>query len=316
MTNATTTVCASSHLSAFAVIMEPVYEEPKAPTDGFTLATIIMTVISIFILIGYLAAMAMLGCTRTRYSRMYMYIASACLLSQVVFLLGLMKKDSWSMCTTLSIVMQLCHTTVMSWIMIESVHQLSRIRYFFNEENSNIEAFYNCIGWGFPFAVVISLIGYPFEQFSNVKYCWVYVKGMDIWFFCGPLVALMLISIILRLIVFYEIRKHPERLLRDINYQRAWESLVASVFFLPLIAALWFVATMGVTKSEADAGPYLITLPVLNLVVGIMVFIFFFYKNDEVLDALVEQRKIKEKKRLQRYEHLKGMKMKVKYRPT
>ena len=45
------------------------------------------------------------------------------------------------------------------------------------------------------------------------------------------------------------------------------ESLVASVFFLPLIAALWFVATMGVTKSEADAGPYLITLPVLNLVV-------------------------------------------------
>ena len=52
------------------------------------------------------------------------------------------------MCTTLSVIMQLFHTTVMSWSMLESVHQLSRIRYFFNEDKSNIEAFYSVIGWG------------------------------------------------------------------------------------------------------------------------------------------------------------------------
>ena len=32
--------------------------------------------------------------------------------------------------------------------MLESVHQLSRIRYFFNEEKSNIDALYFVIGWG------------------------------------------------------------------------------------------------------------------------------------------------------------------------
>eukprot|EP00794_Sanderia_malayensis_P016711 gene16711-18405_t len=288
-TNDTTTICASNHLSAFAVLMEPVYEKPPEPIDDFTLATIILTVVSILTLIVYLIAMVMLRCTRTQYSRMYMYIAASCVLSQIVFVLALMKKDDWSMCTTMSILMQFCHTTVMSWMMIESVHQLSRIRYFFNENSSNIEAFYNCIGWGFPFAVVVALVGYPFDQFSDI-------------------------SVILRLITYHEVKKHPERLKRDINYQRAWRSVVASIFFLPLIAVLWLVATMGVTKSKTEAGPYLVTLPILNLVVGLMVVIFYFYKNDEVQDALVEQRKIKEKKRFLKYEHLKGMKMKVSYK--
>jgi len=316
-TNATTTVCAASHIqmSSFAVIMEPYYEEPPEPTDPFTLATILLTVASVLILIAYVAAMFLLGCTRTKYSRMYIYIALGCMLSQIVFLYGLTKRKDWSQCTTLSIIMQLFHTAVMTWMMIESVHQLSRIRYFFNEEKSNIDGFYHVIGWGFPLAVIIALIGYPFESFTEVRYCWAYVRGFDMWFFAGPLAALFVISAILRLITFYEIHKHRERLTRDINYQRARRSLIASIFFLPLIAALWYVATTGVTRPKTESGIFLICVPSFNALVGVLVFIFYFYKNDEVHDALVEQRKIKEKKRLLRYEHLKGMKMKVKYRP-
>eukprot|EP00112_Aurelia_sp_Birch-Aquarium-sp1_P010574 Seg2253.6 transcript_id=Seg2253.6/GoldUCD/mRNA.D3Y31 product="Adhesion G protein-coupled receptor L2" protein_id=Seg2253.6/GoldUCD/D3Y31 len=315
-TNDTTTVCSSSYIymSSFAVIMEPYYDQPPEPTDPFTLATTLLTIASILAMIVFVFAMVSLGCVKTKYSRMYVYIAIGCILSQIAFLYALTKKNDWSMCTTMSTVMQLCHTSVMSWMMLESVHQLSRIRYFFNEEKSNIEAFYNVIGWGFPVAVIISLFGYPFEKFTKIRYCWVYVKGMDMWFFAGPLAALFLISVILRLITFYEIRKHPERLKRDINYQRAWRSLVASCFFLPLIAGLWYIATLGVTKEDSEAGMYLMCLPVLNAIVGVMIFIFYFYKNDEVYDALVEQRKIKEKKRLLRYEHLKGMRMKVNYR--
>ncbi|XP_065051395.1 adhesion G protein-coupled receptor L3-like isoform X2 [Rhopilema esculentum] len=307
-TNDTTTICAASQvtLSSFAVVMEPYYDPPPEPTDPFTLATIILTIVSILILLAYVIAMYMLGCTRTKYSRMYIYMAVGCLMSQLVFLFGLSKKEDWGMCTTLSVIMQLFHTTVMSWSMLESVHQLSRIRYFFNEDKSNIEAFYSVIGWGFPLAVIISLIGYPFENFTKVRYCWVYVRGFDMWFFAGPLAALFIISLVLRLITFYEIWKHPERKVRDINYQRAWRSLVASAFFLPLIAILWYVATVGVTKSDLDAGPYLMMIPAFNAAVGITVFIFYFYKNDEVHDALVEQRKIKERKRLLRYEHLKN----------
>ena len=45
---------------------------------------------------------------------------------------------------------------------------------------------------------------------------------------------------------------------------------MASAFFLPLIAILWYVATVGVTKSDLDAGPYLMMIPAFNAaVVGI-----------------------------------------------
>ena len=45
------------------------------------------------------------------------------------------------------------------------------------------------------------------------------------------------------------------------------KSLVGSVFFLPVIAVLWLMATFGVTEPEGEGGFYLICIPAMNLLV-------------------------------------------------
>jgi len=228
-------------------------------------------------------------------------------------LVGLTKRDDWDSCTQVGTWIQFCHVSVITWIMIESVHQLSRIRYFFNDK-TNIDVFYFVLGWGFPLAVAIALQGFPYEKFEKQRYCWIYVTGYDLWFFAGPMAIMLIITICIRIIMFMDIRKNPEKMESDINYKRAYSSLVASSAIIPTFLVLWIFGTYAIKSESSIKGVALIALPLLNLAVGAEIFYFYFYRNDEVRDALKRELNIREKQKLGTYHYLRGLNMNVAYR--
>ena len=311
-TNKSMTVCRSYHLSAFAVLMEPETAASSIKPDPLNPIIVFLTVVSILMLTVYIIAMLLLKCVRTIYSRMYLYIAVSCLLAQIFFLVGFNGRKSWSSCTTMVTWMQFCHTSVFSWLLLEGVHHLSRLRYIFNEK-TNANAFYLILGIGFPIAVAIALQEYPYQHFDELRYCWVYTEGYDLLFFAGPLVVLLLVSLALRFMIFMELRKCPGEIATNVNYDRAYHSLIASVVIIPTYTVLLCFGTFAVKGNKTTTGVAMVTLPLFYICISFEIFYLYFYRNDEVIDAVVTELQIREKTKLKTYSYLKGLNMRAKY---
>ena len=308
-------VCMASHTGFFGVVAENPEKIEEKSIDPLDVLVVLFTLISCIIIFLFIASLFLLKCIKYPYSRIYLYLASSCLLAQLIFIFGLKDRKSWKDCTTAGTWIQFCHVGVVTWIMLEGVHQLSRIRYFFNNK-TNIDAFYFILGWGFPIAVAIALQGFPYKEFAEQRYCWIIVDGYDIWFFAGPLVVILLITIGIKIITFMDIRKKPEKLASDINYQRAKRSLLASVGIIPTFMALWIFGTYALQSDAAVGKVALVALPLLNLAVGCEIFYFYFYRNDEVRDALKREFRIREKQKINSYHYVRGLNMKAMYKPS
>lgn len=312
-TNDSMTVCRSTHLSSFALFMEPPFTPEPEEVNPLGALMVLLTLIAIVLFSIYILAMILLKCYRNHYSRIYMLFAFSCLLSQIFFLVGYGKKDDYDGCNTMATFMQFCHVSVMMWVLMESVHQLSRIRYFFNNA-TNIDAFYLILGYGFPLAVLVALQEFPYNHFDELKFCWAYLEGTDYLYFAGPLVILTLVTLSLRLITLLEIRKHPDLIDSDINYQRAYRSLIASVVVLPTLVILWGFGTYAVKANDSIGDVAMIALPVLNIFVAIEILYLYFYCNDEVRDSILGELSIRQKQRILKYSHLNGLDMKLTYK--
>ena len=311
-TNKSMTICRATHVSSFALLMDPIETHAGRSPDWFDITARLLTVISGLILSVQITAMFLLKCFTTSYSRMYICIAIAALFSQIFFVVGFEQRSDWDSCTSITLHMEFWHVSLLTWVTVESIHQLSQVRPFFHEDTS-IEALYYIIGCGFPVSIIIALQDFPFETFNELRYCWLYINSGDICYFAGPLIILALIIFLLRLITFIEIRKNSEKVKTDINYERALKSSKATAVLVPTVLLVWCLGTIGVSISGPLQTLILIILPGLNLLVGCEIAYFYFFNNDDVLDALLNEQSIRKQLRIQTYRHLAGISMKVNY---
>ncbi|XP_012555509.1 adhesion G protein-coupled receptor E4 [Hydra vulgaris] len=313
-TNASMTVCRSTHGGIFALLMEPDVASPPIPIDPLNVMNIFLTLIAGIIFFLYIFGIYLLDCTKNVYNRIHIWIAFSCLLSQMVFLGSWAWKNDWNRCTSCSTMIEFFHVATITWVMIEAVHQLSNLRHFFNK-TTNSESFYHIIGWGFPLAVTIALLGFPYQNYTELRYCWPYIKGLEIWYFGGPILSILLVIISLKYITYIEIQKAPEKLAKDINYQRAERSNLSSFAITPTFCIMWIISTLAIssdTKIFQDVA--MIAVPILNIVLALEIMYFYFYRNDDVVDALKYEMRIREKEKLKSYEYMQGLNMRVTYR--
>ena len=80
--------------------------------------------------------------------------------------------------------------------------------------------------------------------------------------------------------------------------------------------ALWIFGTYALQSDAAVGKVALVALPLLNLAVGCEIFYFYFYRNDEVRDALKREFRIREKQKINTYHYVRGLNMKAMYKPS
>ena len=309
--NDTMTICTATHYGAFAVFMEHKIIKIEE-YDYWGLITIIGTLVAIIMATGYLVVMCMFRLYRTIYNRIFMFTDLSVLMFNIFFLYAFMSRDSWDSCTSITAFLEFWHVQILTWMMIVNIHMLSRLREIFNQK-TNIEAFYYILGWGIPIAVAVALQEFPHGRYEKLRFCWAKLEGFEIFYFGGPMLVLLLTQFIMIFLVMGEIKKFPEKIDKDINYIRAMSGIRSSITILLTVALMWVVGTIGIKQTGFIQTICMLAIPFLNIVLAGEILYYYFYNNDEAIDAMHENKKIKEYIRFMKFKHLDGIKMKVSY---
>ena len=314
-TNKSMTICLASHYGTFALLMEPIMPPVTEPISTLDVLTIILALVSIIMLIVYVIAMAMLECYQTVHCRIYIYIAVSMAFSHLFFLIGFFTRKDFGNCTSITTLMELASMFVVTWFMIDGMHQLSQIRPLFNPK-TNANAFYIIVGVGLPIAVLIAMLEFPYPAFEELAYCWPNVDGLDHLYFIGPIAAVIAVVAFLRVMAFGKVRKDEKKMMNDINYIRAFNGIQSTTVILTTCILYWVVGTIGIKQSGNVIQAVQLILPIIQIIISGQIIYYFFRKNDEVTDALEEQKKILERLRMNKMDHLAGVCMDVTYIPN
>ena len=309
--NSTMTVCKAYHYGIYAVLMEEIVEEVDE-FDFWGMAMLLGMLVAIVLSVSFIFAMFMFKLHLDIYCRLFMYTSFAVFLFQDTFLYAYIRRKVWNDCTSMSAVMELWQTQITVWILVQLIHQYSRLRLFFNDK-TNVEALYLILGWGVPIAVVVALQGFPHIHYEELRYCWALFSGMQWMYFAMPLVAISFSSFFTMFLITKEIKKFPEKAEKDVNFIRSTKSMKSSTIVLLLVGASWIVGTYGLRSEGWTQIILMLGQPFINIILSWQMWSFYFNDNDAVQDALEENRKIKEYQRFRRFKHLQGVKMKVKY---
>lgn len=309
--NSTMTVCKAYHYGIYGVLMEEIVEEVEE-FDFWGMAMLLGMLVAIVLSVSFIFAMFMFKLHLDIYCRLFMYTCFAVFLFQVTFLYAYIRRKVWDDCTSMSAVMELWQSQITVWILVQLIHQYSRLRLFFNDK-TNVEALYLILGWGVPIAVVVALQGFPHIQYDKLRYCWALFSGMQWMYFAMPLVAISFSSFLTMFLITKEIKKFPEKAEKDVNFIRSSKNMKSSTIILFIVGASWVVGTYGLKSEGWTQIILMLGQPFINIILSWQMWSFYFNDNDAVQDALEENRRIKEYQRFRRFKHLQGVKMKVKY---
>ena len=101
---------------------------------------------------------------------------------------------------------------------MEAIHHFKNINNFLNRKTDE-DLFYYLLGLGFPLSNAIAMMGFIYEQFDSVRFCWIYTSKGDIWYFIFPNLILALTLGIVKFLTFKKFRGEEKLLKTDFNYE-------------------------------------------------------------------------------------------------
>ncbi|XP_066917898.1 latrophilin Cirl-like [Clytia hemisphaerica] len=309
--NSTMTVCKAYHHGIYAVLMEKIIEEPEE-FDIWGLIMMLGMVVAILLSGAFIAFMFMFRMQLDIYCRLFIYTAFAVILFQITFLYSYLIRKNWSKCTSITSFLEVFQVQIVTWVLVQNIHQLSRLRLFFNSK-TNVDALYLILGWCIPIAVLIALQGFPHHHYGELRYCWLDFSGMEWLYYAGPLVVIALSTFCGMFLITQEMQKSPDKADKDINFIRAGKGIKSGTAVLLTVGASWVIGTYGLRTDGWTQIILMLAQPFINIVLSWEMWSYYFSDNDAVADALEENRRIKERIRFLRFKHLEGIKMKVKY---
>merc|ERR1719242_993378 len=171
------------------------------------------------LLVGFIISMGMLECYQSIQCRIYVAIAVSTLFTDIFYFAGIFARGQPDTCTDLMTLLELTFMCVVTWFMIDAIHQLNMIIPLFNSK-TNADAFYTIIGLGLPLAVLIAMLEFPYSSSEELAYCWPTIDGAHYLYFIGPLGIIILITGILRMVTFEKIRNTGKIKEDNINFIR------------------------------------------------------------------------------------------------
>ncbi|KAJ7355115.1 hypothetical protein OS493_027904 [Desmophyllum pertusum] len=188
--NVTHTVCACSHLTAFAVLSDLNLQYPEQAAFAMRLVTYVGIAVSLALL---LTAFILFICMRKLKSNsitIHKNLIVAIFIAELTFLVGINRTQDQRICQLVAIVLHYFFSASFSWMFVEGLHMYRRLR-----EKRNIDlgkmSFYYFMGWGCPAIVVGISAGLANEGYGNPSFCWMSTDGTLIWTFTIPIIIVV-----------------------------------------------------------------------------------------------------------------------------
>ncbi|XP_069628056.1 cadherin EGF LAG seven-pass G-type receptor 2 isoform X1 [Haliaeetus albicilla] len=269
--------CQCHHLTSFAVLMDISRRE-----NGEILPLAALTYASLGVgLAGLLLAVLALGGLRGLRSNRHSirrHGATALLLAQLVFLLGINQADLPLACTVVAILLQFLYMSAVGWALLEGLH-LYRRRSEPRHVDRGPMRFYHVLGWGLPAFITGLAVGLDPEGYGNPDFCWLSIHDSLVWSLAGPIACAVAVSIFFLVLAARATCATPQ----GFEKKGTASGLQTAVVVLALPSLAWLLALLSV-NSDALLFHYLFA--VSNCLQGPLIFLFCVVLSKEVRRSL------------------------------
>ncbi|XP_069731782.1 LOW QUALITY PROTEIN: cadherin EGF LAG seven-pass G-type receptor 2 [Phaenicophaeus curvirostris] len=269
--------CQCHHLTSFAVLMDISRRE-----NGEVLPLAALTYTSLGVgLAGLLLAVLALGGLRGLRSNRHSirrHGATALLLAQLVFLLGINQADSPLACTVVAILLQFLYMSAVGWALLEGLHLYRR-----RSEPRHIDRgpmrFYHVLGWGLPAFITGLAVGLDPEGYGNPDFCWLSIHDSLVWSLAGPSACAVAVSVLFLVLAARATCASPQ----DCDKRGTASGLQTALVLLALPTLAWLLALLSV-NSDSLLFHYLFAIS--NCLQGPLIFLFCVVLSKDVRRSL------------------------------
>ncbi|XP_029638725.1 cadherin EGF LAG seven-pass G-type receptor 1 isoform X1 [Octopus sinensis] len=279
------TECHCYHMTNFALLMD-VHGIGEKIDDRHQIA------LSFISYIG--GALSILGCVLSVFAfeyfrlssdrvRIHENLAVSIILVQLIFLIGIDRKDSPVACKVVAIFLHYVMMAMFCWMLVEGIHlYIVLVKVF--KTGSHLKK-YAAIGWGVPLVIVGIPVALAFDNYGQGNICWMTSSSLLVLFV--PTVALVIVlnTIVLAIVIrvmLRSFRSSHRAIAEETSAVRV--GLKATAVLLPLLGLTWTFGFLSVDSSSTLVFTYIFTI--LNCLQGLFFFIFHCLMNIDVRNAI------------------------------
>ncbi|XP_037363828.1 adhesion G protein-coupled receptor E3 [Talpa occidentalis] len=279
--NESHTVCSSTHLSSFAVLMAITNQE-----EDPVLVVITYVGLGLSLLCLLLAALTFLLCKAIQNTSTSIHLQlSICLfLAHLLFLIAIDKTEIKILCAIIAGALHYLYLASFTWMLLEGLHLFLTARNLKVVNYSNMNKFMKWFlfpaGYGAPAVIVAISAALRPHLYGTPHRCWLEKNQGFIWGFLGPVCAIICVNFVFFFLVLCILKKKISSLNSEVstiqNIRMLTFKATAQLFIL---GCTWFLGMLQVGSAE-QVMAYLFTI--INSLQGVFIFLVYCLLNQQV----------------------------------
>ncbi|XP_073910029.1 adhesion G protein-coupled receptor E3 [Castor canadensis] len=275
------TVCNTTHLSSFAVLMALTNQE-----EDLALTVITYVGLSLSLLCLLLAALTFLLCKaiQNTSTSLHLHLSICLFLAHLLFLTAIDRTEPKVLCAITAGALHYLYLASFTWMLLEGLHLFLTARNLTVVNYSSINKFMKWMmypaGYGVPAVIVaISAASRP-HLYGTPDRCWLQLDKGFIWGFLGPVCAIVCVNLVLFVSVLWILKRKLSSLNSDVstiqNTRMLTFKATAQVFIL---GCTWCLGVLQVGPA-AQIMAYLFTI--INTLQGVFIFLVYCLLSQQV----------------------------------
>ncbi|XP_025149473.3 adhesion G protein-coupled receptor E3 isoform X2 [Bubalus bubalis] len=279
--NKTHTICSSTHLSSFAVLMA-FHGQEEDPA----LTVITYVGLSLSLLCLLLAALTFLLCKAIQNTSTSLHLQlSLCLfVAHLLFLTAIDRTENKVLCAIIAGALHYLYLASFTWMLLEGLYLFLTARNLTVVNYSSINRLMKWlmfpVGYGVPAVIVaISAASRP-HLYGTPDRCWLHLDQKFIWAFLGPVCAIICVNFVFFVMVFWILKRKLSSLNSEVSTIRNVKMLtLKATAQLFILGCTWFLGLLQVGPA-AHVMAYLFTI--INSLQGVFIFLVYCLLSQQV----------------------------------
>ncbi|XP_077621587.1 adhesion G protein-coupled receptor E3 isoform X1 [Crocuta crocuta] len=279
--NQSHTICRSTHLSSFAVLMALTNQEEDPVLVVITYVGLVLSLLCLL-----LAALTFLLCKAIQNISTSLHLQlSVCLfLAHLLFLTAINQTKIKVLCAIIAGALHYLYLASFTWMLLEGLHLFLTARNLTVVNYSSVNRFMKRlmfpVGYGVPALIVaISAATRPYLYGTPTR-CWLDLKQGFIWSFLGPVCVIICVNLVFFLLTLWILKRKLSSLNSEVstihNIRMLTFKATAQLFIL---GCTWCLGLLQV-GSATHVMAYLFTI--INSLQGIFIFLVYCLLSQQV----------------------------------
>ncbi|XP_058915753.1 adhesion G protein-coupled receptor E3 [Kogia breviceps] len=279
--NETHSICSSTHLSSFAVLMA-FHRQEEDP--ALTVITYVGLSLSLLCLLLAIFTFLLCKAIQNTSSSLHLHLSLCLFLAHLLFLTAIDRTEIKVLCAIIAGALHYLYMASFFWTLLEGLHLFLTARNLMVVNHSRVNRFMRKlmfpVGYGVPAVIVaISAASRP-HLYGTPDRCWLHLDQKFIWAFLGPVCAIICVNFVFFLLVLWILKRKLSSLNSEVstiqNIKMLTLKATAQLFIL---GCTWCLGILQVGPA-ARVMAYLFTI--INSLQGFFIFLVYCLLSQQV----------------------------------